>query len=128
MHLRSGDGDERTESRNQTDRITLKVFLEPLRLLHRRLHFLVRNANSTEFDDPPRLPTDQVFLRLLDMEKEVDTRSADTESWEDLGLIAADAADIVRRREAKEELDIRIDKCVPPPPSACGFLETRIRC
>ncbi|TGZ85203.1 hypothetical protein EX30DRAFT_326197 [Ascodesmis nigricans] len=102
------------QQRNQSDRITLKVFLEPLRLLHRRLHFMVRNANSTEFDDPPRLPTDKLLARLFEMEKEVEKNGEDTESWEDLGLVSEDAKEVVKRRGEARKVDIKIDHNPPP--------------
>ncbi|KAK5711192.1 SNF1-interacting protein [Elasticomyces elasticus] len=60
-------------------RITIKVFLEPLRLLQRRLNYLVRNANG---DEPAGL--DEVMKALIKMETEGEHRSSSVESWEDV--------------------------------------------
>ena len=60
-------------------RITVKVFLEPLKLLQRRLNFLVRNANSA---DP--LSIENVVKTLIKLEHRDDNqRSPSLESWED---------------------------------------------
>ncbi|KAK5726089.1 SNF1-interacting protein [Elasticomyces elasticus] len=60
-------------------RITIKVFLEPLRLLQRRLNYLVRNANE---DEPAGL--DETMKALIKMENEGEHRSSSVESWEDV--------------------------------------------
>ncbi|KAK3674630.1 SNF1-interacting protein [Recurvomyces mirabilis] len=60
-------------------RITIKVFLEPLRLLQRRLNYLVHNANSEE---PAAL--EEVLKTLIKMESEDPKRSSSVESWEDV--------------------------------------------
>ncbi|KAI7069124.1 hypothetical protein KC343_g22194, partial [Hortaea werneckii] len=69
------------ENREDTDqrRITIKVFLEPLRLLQRRLSYLVRNANS---EDPDSL--EEVLKVLIKLEADVPQRSSSVESWEDI--------------------------------------------
>ncbi|KAI6880098.1 hypothetical protein KC360_g7476 [Hortaea werneckii] len=69
------------ENREDTDqrRITIKVFLEPLRLLQRRLSYLVRNANS---EDPDSL--EEVLKALIKLEADVPQRSSSVESWEDI--------------------------------------------
>nr|POF15224.1 putative ph domain-containing protein c19a8.02 [Quercus suber] len=67
-------------------RITVKVFLEPLRLLQRRLNYLVHNANAVA---PEPLP--QVLKMLIRMEAEPPQRSSSVESWEDVTFDGADA-------------------------------------
>lgn len=60
-------------------RITIKTFLEPLRLLQRRLNFLIRNSVS---DEPAAL--EEIIKTLLKMESEAGDRSPSLESWEDV--------------------------------------------
>ncbi|XP_014558114.1 hypothetical protein COCVIDRAFT_95503 [Bipolaris victoriae FI3] len=59
-------------------RLTVKTFLEPLRLLLRRLNFLVRNAASGEYD------LEETVKRLLKMETDDGQHSAAEEGWEDV--------------------------------------------
>jgi hypothetical protein len=73
LHLKESSRSE--ESR----RITIKTFLEPLRLLQRRLSYLVHNV---EADIPARL--DEVLRTLIKMEVETPKRSSSVESWEDV--------------------------------------------
>lgn len=73
LHLRDGLGD--ISSR----RITIKIFLEPLGLLQRRLNFLIRNNSAEE-----PLSLEDVIKRLLKMENEAPDRSPSLESWEDV--------------------------------------------
>ncbi|KAK4936597.1 SNF1-interacting protein, partial [Elasticomyces elasticus] len=63
---------------NGTTRVTIKTFLEPLKLLQRRLNFLVKNAQD---ERPQNL--EQVIQHLLGLEKEVLKRSPSLESWEE---------------------------------------------
>nr|POE88149.1 putative ph domain-containing protein c19a8.02 [Quercus suber] len=67
-------------------RITVKVFLEPLRLLQRRLNYLVHNANAAA---PESLQ--QVLKTLIKMEAEPPQRSSSVESWEDVTFDGNDA-------------------------------------
>ncbi|EXJ77448.1 hypothetical protein A1O3_09674 [Capronia epimyces CBS 606.96] len=60
-------------------RITIKTFLDPLRLLQRRLNFLIRNSDS---DEPAGL--EEVIKTLLKMETDSGDRSPSLESWEDV--------------------------------------------
>ncbi|KAI5804552.1 hypothetical protein EDC01DRAFT_425088 [Geopyxis carbonaria] len=89
-------------------RITIKTFLEPLRLLQRRLHFLVRNVNDAADGGSARLPAAKLLPRLIEMEKEVEEKTADTESWEDVGFSPDASPGMIRRREGGEELEFRI--------------------
>ena len=60
-------------------RVTIKTFLEPLRLLQRRLNYLVENSQS---GDPQQL--DEIIKSLIRMEGETLKRSPSLESWEDV--------------------------------------------
>jgi VAD1 Analog of StAR-related lipid transfer domain/PH domain len=62
-------------------RIVAKIFLENLRLLHRRLNMLVRNFNAEE-----PLGTDAMLDELLKTDQEDNERSPDLESWEEVSL------------------------------------------
>ena len=74
LHMLKG----RTDS--SPSRIQIKTFLEPLRLLQRRLNFLVKNSAA---DVPSRL--EDVIKALLRLESEVSDRPPSLESWEDVG-------------------------------------------
>ncbi|OJJ47665.1 hypothetical protein ASPZODRAFT_1740489 [Penicilliopsis zonata CBS 506.65] len=68
-------------------RITIKTFLEPLRLLQKRLNFMVRESTAIE-----PMSLDSVFKALLKMESEAPVRTPSLDSWEDISLhTAADA-------------------------------------
>lgn len=60
-------------------RITIKVFLEPLRLLQKRLNFLVRNSRADE-----QLSLEDIIKMLLRMESDATQRSPSVESWEEV--------------------------------------------
>ncbi|KAF1952064.1 hypothetical protein CC80DRAFT_596958 [Byssothecium circinans] len=60
-------------------RITIKTFLEPLKLLQRRLNFLVRNATTGEHD------LEEVVKRLIKLEASDADHSPEAE-WEDVSL------------------------------------------
>ncbi|KAK4940031.1 SNF1-interacting protein [Elasticomyces elasticus] len=60
-------------------RITLKTFLEPLKLLQKRLNFLIKNSVSQE-----PLELEELIKALLKMESESGDRSPSLESWEDV--------------------------------------------
>jgi VAD1 Analog of StAR-related lipid transfer domain/PH domain len=62
-------------------RITIKTFLEPLKLLQRRLNYLVKNSVA---DDPSDLDT--VIKTLIKMENQRLVRSSSSESWEDVSI------------------------------------------
>ncbi|KAA8894795.1 hypothetical protein FN846DRAFT_972690 [Sphaerosporella brunnea] len=82
--------------------ITIKVFLEPLRLLQRRIDLLVKNShNKVGSEKDPRLNSRELLQRLVAMEKEVEHgQSSDQGSWEDVGLYMDGHHD--GRREAGE--------------------------
>ena len=72
LHLKDAKTDQPT-------RITIKTFLENLKLLQRRLNFLIRNINS---DEPMSL--EETIKALIKMEYEAPQRSPSLESWEDV--------------------------------------------
>ncbi|PYI13929.1 hypothetical protein BO99DRAFT_407115 [Aspergillus violaceofuscus CBS 115571] len=59
---------------------TIKTFLEPLRLLQRRLNFLIHNMAAAE-----PLGLEAIFKTLIRMETEAMTRTPSLDSWEDVG-------------------------------------------
>ena len=67
------------QATNGTTRITIKTFLEPLRLLQRRLNYLVSNSQASS----PQ-PLEEVIKHLLKMETEVIKRTPSLESWEEV--------------------------------------------
>ena len=62
-------------------RITIKTFLEPLKLLQRRLNFLVQNSTS---DDPQDLEAVMKTMIKLEIHGDESERSPSIESWEDV--------------------------------------------
>ncbi|KAK5946525.1 SNF1-interacting protein [Knufia obscura] len=66
------------QSSSGTTRVTVKTFLEPLRLLQRRLNYLVKNSQS---GDPQQL--DDIIKQLLRLETDTLKRASCNESMED---------------------------------------------
>lgn len=71
LHLRPGTSDA------GYTRITVKTFLEPLRLLQLRLNFLIDNRKSEH-----ELSLEQLINELVKLETEDPSRSPSMESWE----------------------------------------------
>lgn len=67
------------------ERAVVKIYLEPVRLLQRRLLLLVNNANE-EANKGSHMRIAELVQRLVGLEREGEERGADTESWEDVGL------------------------------------------
>ncbi|PWW73380.1 hypothetical protein C7212DRAFT_300956 [Tuber magnatum] len=109
LHLDPEDEAVGVDQEGHEPHITVKIFLEPVRLLQRRLLFLVKNANTSSEDEPPKLPARKVLERLIALEREVEERTGtDTESWEDVGFV--DVHDELERRKRTGELvRVRID-------------------
>jgi hypothetical protein len=63
------------------NRITIKTFLEPLRLLHSRLDFLVDISQSEK-----QMSLEDIMTSLIDLENQEPTRTPSTESWEDISV------------------------------------------
>ncbi|KAF2178979.1 hypothetical protein K469DRAFT_641570 [Zopfia rhizophila CBS 207.26] len=61
-------------------RVTVKTFLEPLKLLQRRLNFLVRNATTNEHN------LEGILKALIKMEVGDSDHSPSAESWEDVSV------------------------------------------
>lgn len=62
-------------------RITVKTFLEPLRLLQRRLNFLIQDSTSVE-----PMGLEAIFKALIRMETDTRNRSSSLNSWEDAAV------------------------------------------
>ncbi|KAI9656566.1 MAG: SNF1-interacting protein [Bathelium mastoideum] len=82
-------------------RITIKTFLEPLKLLQRRLNFLVRNCSA----DQPAFIED-VLKTLIKMETEDPGQSPSVGSWEDLQSPNVDG-ERDDRQSNRRDLDVR---------------------
>ncbi|KAK5090136.1 SNF1-interacting protein [Lithohypha guttulata] len=67
------------QSSSGTTRITIKTFLEPLKLLQRRLNYLVKNSQAEE---PQSL--EEVIKQLMRLETEVVKRTPSSDSWENI--------------------------------------------
>lgn len=97
LHLKEG------VEKSGFNRITVKTFLEPLRLLQRRLNFLVQNCNSEE-----PLKLEAIMKTLIKLEHEDPGQSPSLESWEDLSLgTSADDATLGRRPSQRAGRDLR---------------------
>ncbi|KAI9645850.1 SNF1-interacting protein [Ciborinia camelliae] len=84
-------------------RITIKTFLEPLRLLQSRLNFLV-DINQAE--NPMSL--EDIMTSLIKMELEDPTRSPSMESWEDVDVnTPVDDGTISGRAHSRKDRDPR---------------------
>ena len=73
LHLKEAEKTDYT-------RITIKTILEPLKLLQRRMKFLVQNANSSE---PQTLEGVVKTMLKLENPDDEDERSPSVESWDD---------------------------------------------
>lgn len=73
LHLREG------VSTSGRSRITIKIFLENLRLLQSRLNYLI---DIIQADEPP--PLEAIISTLIKMEFEKPSRSPSLESWEEV--------------------------------------------
>lgn len=81
LHLHPDPDEEESilEDNGEEERVVVKIYLEPVRLLQRRLLLLVKNANNGGMGLP------EMVRRLVGLEREDEERGADTESWEDVG-------------------------------------------
>ncbi|KAH7049162.1 hypothetical protein B0J12DRAFT_625143 [Macrophomina phaseolina] len=83
-------------------RVTIKIFLEPLKLLQRRLNFLVRNCNS---EDPEDL--EHIVKTLIKMEGS-GAESPGMESWDHVSNIDT-PIEGPTRRDTMSKAGLRID-------------------
>lgn len=74
LHFKSGT----REREDGATRITIKTFLEPLKLLLRRLNFLVRNATTGENS------LEEIVKKLIRMENNGADNSPSADSWEEV--------------------------------------------
>ncbi|KAF2128766.1 hypothetical protein P153DRAFT_340969 [Dothidotthia symphoricarpi CBS 119687] len=72
LHFKSGSRSD------GATRVTIKTFLEPLKLLQRRLNFLVQNATLEEFT------LNDVVKKLIKMESDDTQYTAGEEGWEEV--------------------------------------------
>ena len=100
---------------DSSTRITIKIFLEPLRLLQKRLDFLVRHSRDDE-----QLSLEEIIKTLLRMESDMPPRSPSVESWEEVApdtpVDGNGARARVRSSTAGTDLKapIRVDRTLGP--------------
>lgn len=106
-----------TSRSDESRRITIKTFLEPLRLLQRRLSYLVHNV---EADVPAGL--EEVLKTLIKMEVETPKRSSSVESWEDVRYPSDEAgiSSPERARHRNLKTSLRIDGNLYGEPAKTG--------
>lgn len=103
-------------------RITIKTFLEPFRLLRKRLNFLAKNANAEE-----PLGLEAILKALVKMEQDGPTRSPSVDSWEDVSLTTPVDEGLVNHRIPGKRLgrDVRapiyVDKALDVDSTKSGF-------
>ena len=90
------------ESSSGFSRVTIKTFLEPLRLLQRRLSFLARNTR------PEEIGMEELMKTLIKMEQDDPGHSPSVDSWENVS-INTPVEDGLPRRQAshKDNRDLR---------------------
>ena len=93
-----------TDRTNGSTRITLKTFLEPLKLLQRRLNLLVQTHDS-----PNVLELESIMKRLIDLEQEDSKSSPSLESWEDISMGAShdDSSSVKRNTSQRYHMDLK---------------------
>ncbi|KAI4210401.1 MAG: hypothetical protein LQ351_006768 [Letrouitia transgressa] len=89
------------EEQVSPSRVTIKTFLEPLKLLEQRLNFLVRHSAAEE---PPDL--ELLIKGLLDLEQ-ASAGNSTLESWEEATLNTAQDNILARRKQAQKHRDLR---------------------
>ncbi|KAK4697591.1 hypothetical protein P7C71_g509, partial [Lecanoromycetidae sp. Uapishka_2] len=96
-HLKEGEGEP------GYTRVTIKVFLEPLNLLQRRLNFLVRNRTSQG------LNIEEIMRTLIKMEQDDPESSPSMDSWENVSIHTPTDGDSTPRRKAstRDNRDLR---------------------
>ncbi|KAL9611204.1 MAG: hypothetical protein Q9167_004152 [Letrouitia subvulpina] len=82
-------------------RVTIKTFLEPLKLLEQRLNFLVRHSAVEEPSD-----LELLIKGLLDIEQAL-AGSTTLESWEEATLNTAQDNILARRKQGQKHRDLR---------------------
>ncbi|KAF2101272.1 hypothetical protein NA57DRAFT_64137 [Rhizodiscina lignyota] len=87
-------------------RVTIKTFLEPLKLLQRRLNYLVRNCNA-ETETPQSL--EEIIKALIRMEVDDAAASPSIDSWEDVDIATPIDGMPASRRDQDVKASLRID-------------------
>lgn len=88
---------------DSTHRVTVKTFLEPLRLLQKRLNYLIKAAATGEPSD-----LESIFKALVKMETDAIARSASMESWEEVSLDVPHDGRSLSTAGNKRTQDIRV--------------------
>lgn len=114
LHLKDGT---RADGRR---RITIRVFLDSLRLLQRRLNFMIRNANAEE-----PAGVEEVLTALIKLETAKPERSSSMESWEDTAsayddTLAGASTSPQYNRDQNVKATIRIDGSLYGDPARTG--------
>jgi hypothetical protein len=99
-------------------RVTIKTFLEPLRLLQARLNFLVENlhssisASSGIESTAATMTLENIMSELIRLETEDATRSPSMESWEDISVNTPidDGTPTGRRKERDLRTTIHVER------------------
>ncbi|KAL1846563.1 SNF1-interacting protein [Paecilomyces lecythidis] len=91
-------------------RITIKTFLEPLRLLQKRINFLISEATAEE-----PLSLEAILKTMIKMESEGPSRTLSVDSWEDVSIStpadASAAGDLIPGKPGRDlRAPIYIDK------------------
>jgi hypothetical protein len=99
-------------SRAGYTRITIKTFLEPLRLLQVRLNFLVENLHSSSEIATIPMTLENIMSELIRLETEDPTRSPSMESWEDISVNTPidDGTPTGRRKERDLRTTIHVER------------------
>ena len=92
MHLKN------IMDRPESTRITIKTFLDPLKLLQKRLNFLVDNANS---DNPQDV--ESIMKTMIKLESEGGERSPSQDSWDE----RYSSVDSLQRQPSQRTRDLR---------------------
>lgn len=101
-------------------RVTVKTFLEPLKLLQKRLNFLINDSTAVE-----PMGLEAIFKTLNKMETDSLTRTPSLDSWEDVtgadetAHAGEDVTDSGPRRDFRAP--IYIDKTLDPHPKRYGY-------
>ena len=93
---------KKASSNTGSTRITVKTFLEPLRLLQRRLNLLV---TSCSMEQPPDV--ESVLKSLIKLEQDDPASSPSLESWEDLATATIKDESNGRHMWQKNSKDLR---------------------
>lgn len=84
-------------------RVTIKTFLEPLKLLQKRLNFLIQGSISVE-----QLSLESLITELIRMDTGSPSRASSADSWEDLSSGFADIKSDGRLLDRSREKDLRV--------------------